>query len=328
MRRREFITTIGCAAATAAWPLAAHAQQSMPVIGFLNSASPGPYASFVQAFRVGLGIIGYFEGHNVVIDYRWAQGQYDQLAGLAAELVSRQMKVIAATGGVPSALAAKAATSTIPIVFSIGGDPVKFGLVPNLNRPSGNITGVTLFTSMLGARLLEMLHELVPNASVLAVLVNPNNPNAEADLGDMQAAVSNIEQKIIVLKASTATEIETAFATLAQQRGVALLVSADPFFNSQQSQLVALAAHYSIPAIYELLGFARAGGLASYGSSITEAYRRVGVYTGQILKGAKPADLPVMQPTHFELVINLRTAKMLGLDIPARLLAIADQLIE
>jgi putative ABC transport system substrate-binding protein len=277
---------------------------------------------------VGLGTIGYFEGHNVVIDYHWAQGQYDQLAGLAAELASRQVKVIAATGGVPSALAAKAATSTIPIVFSIGGDPVKFGLVPNLNRPSGNITGVTLFTSMLGGRLLEMLHELVPNASVLAVLVNPNNPNAEADLGDMQAAVSNIEQKVIVLKASTATEIETAFATLAQQRGVALLVSADPFFNSQQSQLVALAAHYSIPAIYELLGFARAGGLASYGSSITEAYRRVGLYTGQILKGAKPADLPVLQPTHFELVINLRTAKTLGLDIPARLLAIADQLIE
>jgi ABC-type uncharacterized transport system substrate-binding protein len=300
----------------------------MAVIGFLNSASPGPYAPFVQAFRVGLGTIGYFEGHNVVIDYHWAQGQYDQLAGLAAELASRQVKVIAATGGVPSALAAKAATSTIPIVFSIGGDPVKFGLVPNLNRPSGNITGVTLFTSMLGGRLLEMLHELVPNASVLAVLVNPNNPNAEADLGDMQAAVSNIEQKVIVLKASTATEIETAFATLAQQRGVALLVSADPFFNSQQSQLVALAAHYSIPAIYELLGFARAGGLASYGSSITEAYRRVGVYTGQILKGAKPADLPVLQPTHFELVINLRTAKTLGLDIPARLLAIADQLIE
>ena len=252
----------------------------MPVIGFLNSASPGPFASLVQAFRVGLGTIGYFEGHNVVIEYRWAQGQYDQLAGLAAELASRQVKVIAATGGVPSALAAKAATSTIPIVFAIGGDPVKFGLVPNLNRPSGNITGVTLFTSMLGARLLEMLHELVPNVSVLAVLVNPNNPNAEADLGDLQAAASSIEQKVIVLKASTATEFETAFATLAQQRSVALLVSADAFFNSQQPQLVALAARDSIPAVYELHGFASAGGLASYGSSITEAYRRVGLYTG------------------------------------------------
>ena len=328
MRRREFITALGGAAAAAAWPLAAHAQQSMAVIGFLNSASPGPYASFVQPFRVGIGTIGYFEGQNLVIEYRWAQGQYDQLAGLAAELASRQVKVIAATGGVPSALAAKAATSTIPIVFEIEGDPVKFGLVPNLNRPSGNITGCTLFTSMLGAKLLEILHELMPNASVLAVLVNPNNPNAETDLGDLQAATSSIEQKIIVLKASTATEFETAFATLAQQRGVALLVSSDPFFNSQQLQLVALAARHSIPAIYELLGFARAGGLASYGSSITEAYRRVGVYTGQILKGAKPADLPVMQATHFELVINLRTAKTLGLDIPARLLAIADQLIE
>jgi putative tryptophan/tyrosine transport system substrate-binding protein len=328
MRRREFIAALGGAAATAAWPLAANAQQPMAVIGFLNSTSPGPYASFVQAFRVGLGTIGYFEGQNLVIEYRWAQGQYDQLAGLAAELASRQVKVIAATGGVSSALAAKAATSTIPIVFSIAGDPVKFGLVPNLSRPSGNITGITLFTSMPGGRQLAMLHELVPNASVLAVLVNPNNPNAETNLGDLQAEASGIEQKIIVLKASTVTEFETAFATLAQKRSVALLVSADAFFNSQRPQLIALAARHSIPAIYELDGFARAGGLASYGSSITEAYRRVGVYTGQILKGAKPADLPVMQPTHFELVINLRTAKTLGLDIPARLLAIADQLIE
>jgi putative ABC transport system substrate-binding protein len=328
MRRREFITTIGGAAATAAWPLAAHAQQSMPVIGFLNSASPGPFASYVQAFRVGLGTIGYFEGQNTVIEYRWAQGQYDQLAGLAAELASRQVNVIAATGGVPSALAAKAATSTIPIVFSIGGDPIKFSLVPSLNRPSGNITGVTLFTTMLGARLLKMLHELVPNVSVLAVLVNPNNPNAETDLGDLRAAANGIEQKVVVLRASTGYEFETAFATLAQQRSVALLVSADAFFNSQQPQLVALAARHSIPAVYELHGFASAGGLASYGSSITEAYRRVGIYTGQILKGAKPADLPVMHPTHFELVINLRTAMTLGLDIPARLLAIADYLIE
>jgi putative ABC transport system substrate-binding protein len=327
MRRREFLTTLGGAAATAAWPLAAHAQQPMAVIGFLNSGLAGPFASLVQAFRVGLGQIGYFEDQNLVIEYRWAQGQYDQLAGLAAELASRQVSVIATTGGVPSALAAKAATSTIPIVFAIGGDPVKFGLVPNLNRPSGNITGVTLFTSMLGAKLLEMLHELVPDASVLAMLVNPNNPNVETEFGDLQAAASSIEQMFIVLKASTTVELETAFASLAQQRGVALLVSADPFFNSQQPQLVALAARHSIPAIYELHGFARAGGLASYGSSVTEAYRRVGVYTGQILKGAKAADLPVMQPTHFELVINLMTAKTLGLDIPARLLAIADQLI-
>ena len=326
MRRREFITLLGGAAA--AWPLAVRAQQSMLVIGFLNSASPGPFASLVQAFRVGLGNTGHFEGQNIVIEYRWAQGQYDRLGGLAADLASRQVRVIAATGGEPSALAAKAATSTIPIVFAIGGDPINVGLVPSLNRPTGNITGVTLFTSVLGAKRLEMLRELVPNASVLAVLMNPNNPNAETDIRDLQAAARSIGQKIIVLKASAATEFETAFATLVQQRVAALLVSADPFFNSQQPQLVALAARHSIPAIYELRAFATAGGLASYGSSITEAYRRVGVYTGQILKGAKPADLPVMQPTNFELVINLRTAKALGLTIPESLLLRADEVIE
>jgi len=300
----------------------------MPVVGFLNSASPGPFAPFVQAFRAGLGSAGYYEGQNVVIEYRWAQGQYGELAGLAADLVNRQVQVIAATGGEPSALAAKAATSMVPVVFAIGGDPVKEGLVSSLNRPSGNLTGVTLFTNVLGAKRLETLYELVPHASAVAVLVNPKNPNAETDISNLQAAARSVGKEISVLKASTATEFEAAFATLAQQQGTSLLVSADPFFNSQQPQLVALAARYSIPAIYELRGFAMAGGLASYGSSITDAYRRVGVYTGQILKGAKPGDLPVLLPTTFELVINLRTAKALGLKVPATLLARADDVIE
>jgi putative ABC transport system substrate-binding protein len=324
MRRREFIITLGGAAATAAWPPAGRAQQSMPVIGLLNSASPGgPYVSLVQAFRDGLKEIGYVEGQNVAIEYRWAQGQYDRLAGLAAELISRPVQVIVATGGEPSALAAKAATSTIPIVFAIGGDPVRFGLVTSFTRPLGNITGYTLFTNVLGAGRLRIFLELVPNASVLAMLVNPNNPNSETNISELQAAARDKGREIIVLKASAAAEFETAFTTLAQQPGAALFVNADPFFNSQQPQLVALAARYSIPAFYELSGFAVAGGLASYGPSITDAYHQVGLYTGQILKGAKPAELPVMQPTKFELVINLKTAKALGLEVPAKLLAYA-----
>jgi putative tryptophan/tyrosine transport system substrate-binding protein len=328
MRRRDFITTLGGAAATAAWPLAARAQQSMPVVGFLNSASPGPYVLNVEAFRDGLKEIGYVEGQNVAIEFRWAEGHFDRLAGLAADLVSRRVQVIAATGGEPSAFAAKVATSTIPIVFAIGGDPAEEGLVASFSRPMGNITGFTLFTNVLNGQRLRMLLALVPNAAVLAALVNPNNPTAATNIGDLQAAARGKGRDIIVLKASTPTEIETAFSTLARQRGVALLVGADPFFNAQQLQLVALAARYSIPAIYELGGFAVAGGLASFGPSITGAYRQVGLYTGRILKGEKPADLPVMQPTKFELIINLKTAKALGVEVPANLLASATKVIE
>jgi putative ABC transport system substrate-binding protein len=328
MRRREFITTAGAAAAAAAWRFVGHAQQSMPVIGFLNSASPGPFASFVQAFREGLGSMGYFEGQNVTIEYRWAKGQYDRLPALAGELVSHRVNVIAATGGEPSAFAAKAATSTIPIVFAIGGDPTKVGLVSSLNRPSANMTGVTLFTNVLGAKRLELLTQLIPNATHVAVLLNPNNPNSQMDIMNLQAAARSFGREITFLRASTVAGFKAAFATLAQQRGVALLVNADPFFNSQKAQLAVLAARYSIPTIYELRGFAISGGLASYGSSIIEAYRRVGVYSGQILKGAKPGDLPIIQPTSFELVINLRTAKALGLDVSPMLIARADEVIE
>jgi putative ABC transport system substrate-binding protein len=326
MKRREFITLLGGAAA--GWPFAARAQQpAMPVIGFLNSASPGPFAALVQAFRTGLGSTGHFEGQNVVIEYRWAQGQYDRLPALAAELVGLRVAVIAATGGDISGLAAKAATTKIPIV-AVGSDLVKTGVVSSLNHSGSNVTGMSLFTNVLGPKRFGLLHELVPDASVLAVLVNPRNPNAETDIKELQEAGRSIGKEIVVFKASAPAEVEAAFATLAKQQGAALLVSGDPFFNSQQPQLIALTARYSIPAIYELRGFAMAGGLASYGSSITDAYRRAGVYTGQILKGAKPDDLPVMQPTTFELVINLKTAKVLGLTIPPGVLARADEVIE
>jgi putative ABC transport system substrate-binding protein len=324
MRRRDFIGLLGGAVA---WPLAVRAQQSTPVIGFLNSASPGPFATYVQAFRAGLGSIGHFEGQNVKIEYRWAQGQYDRLPELVADLVRMRVAVIAATGGDVSGLAAKAATTTIPIV-AIGSDLVRTGVVASLSRPGRNVTGVSVFTNVLAPKRLELLRELVPKASVLAVLVNPNNPNTEIDIRTLNEAARSFGQDILVFKATAAADFESAFTTLAQRQGAALLVNADPFFNSQQPQLVALAARHSIPAIYEFRGFAVAGGLASYGTSITDAYRRAGVYVGQILKGASPADLPVLQPTVFELVINLRTAKALGLEVSPTVLARADEVIE
>jgi putative ABC transport system substrate-binding protein len=323
MRRREFIGLVGCAAA--AWPLAARAQQT--AIGYLDGGSPEANAHFVAAFRKGLSEIGYVEGQNVAFEFRWAEGRTERLPALAAELVRRQVAVIVASP-IPAALAAKAATTTIPIVFLIGTDPVKLGLVASLARPGGNVTGVNFLNRETDAKRLGLLRDLVPQTTVIAVLRNPTRPDAADQLEDVQEAARTLGKQVLVLNASTGSEIDTGFATLAQQRADALVVVADAFISARRDHIVALAARLALPAIYSLREFAAAGGLMSYSASLTESFRQVGVYTGRILKGAKPADLPVTMPTRFELVINLKTAKTLGLTIPSGVLAIADEVIE
>ena len=328
MRRRAFIAGLGSAAA---WPLAAGAQRpAKPVIGFLSGQSPDTSAHLVAAFLRGLSETGYAEGRDVTIEYRWALGQIDTLPALAADLVSRQVAVIAATagGGTPASLAAKAATTRIPIVFTSGADPVEIGLVSSLNRPGGNITGVTFISAALGSKRIELLRDLVPRASGIAVLSNPNSPIAARQLREVQEAARAVGEHITILNASDIQEIDAAFEMLGQIRSSALLVGADPFFFSRREQFAALTARYAIPALFEDRDFTVAGGLMSYGASVSDAVRLVGVYTGRILKGEMPGDLPVMQPTKFELVINLKTAKALGLTVPETLLATADEVIQ
>jgi putative tryptophan/tyrosine transport system substrate-binding protein len=324
MRRRNFMTVL---AGAAAYPLFSGAQQKpMPVIGFLGSDSPGPAASYLPAFHQGLSETGYVEGQNVVIEYRWAEGQYDRPPALVADLVGKGVDVIV-TSGTPPALAAKAATSTIPIVFSVG-DPIEIGLVASLARPGDNLTGVSLMSTELMPKRLELVSELVPQAAVIALLVNPNNPIAERTMRDVQEAARAKGVQLQILKAGTEGEIDATFATLLELQAGALVVVADPFFGARREQLVALAAHHAVPTIYFRRQFAELGGLISYASSLTAASRLVGVYVGKILKGAKPADLPVEQPTTFELVVNLKTAKALGLTVPPAILARADEVIE
>jgi putative ABC transport system substrate-binding protein len=325
--RRTFITLLGGGAA--AWPLAARAQQpAMPVVGYLHSGSPAPFAHLVTAFRQGLKEAGYVEGQNVKVEYRWAEGRYDQLPAMAADLVGRRVAVIVTQGGDPPPLAAKSATSTIPIVFTISSDPVKLGLVGSLNRPGGNVTGFWAYTSLLGTKRFELIRQLLPANTLIAVLVNPNNPNAHIDTPYFQDAARTLGQSISLMTASTETEIDAVFATLSDRRVSALLVNTDPFFLARRDQFVSLAARYSVPTVYPWREAVAAGGLISYGARLADGYRQVGIYAGRILKGAKPADLPVVQPTNFELVINLKTAKALGLEVPPTLLARADEVIE
>jgi putative ABC transport system substrate-binding protein len=325
MRRREFITLLG---GVAAWPLAARAQQPVPVIDFLHSASADAFVRQVAVFQQGLRDNGYVEGQNLVIEYRWADGRSDRLATLAADLVRRDVAVIAALGGNNPTLAARAATRTIPIVFNTGADPVRSGLVPSLSRPGGNVTGVSFLVEELGAKTLGLLHELVPKAMVIGVLINPSNPEAERETMMMQEAARTLGLRLEIIRSATANEIDNAFPILLERRVGALIVIADPFFGSRTAQLVELAARNRIPTAYYRREYAEAGGLMSYGTSANEAYRQVGNYVARILKGTKPAELPVYQVVKFEFLINLKTAKALGLEVPPGLSARADEVIE
>jgi putative tryptophan/tyrosine transport system substrate-binding protein len=325
IKRRAFVTLLSGAAA---WPLAARAQQALPVIGFLSARSPRESASVEAGFREGLKETGYVEGQNVHIAFRWADGQFDELPTLAAELVRRQVGVIIAIGGGNTALAAKSATTTIPIVFVVGFDPVVAGLVASLNRPSGNLTGMTLMSPSLGQKRLELLRELAPNAAVVAMLVNPQNPDGVPEIGDIEDAARGMGIGIKAFSANRSSDLYSAFSEIAELRPDALLVVSSPFFLVRREDIVALAARIKCPVIYPFREFADSGGLLSYGANIPSAYREAGNYAGRILKGAKPADLPVMQPAKFELVLNLKTAKSLGLTVPPTLLAIADEVIE
>jgi len=326
MRRRDFIKAVAGSAMT--WPLAARAQQAMPVIGFLGSELPDLYVDRLRAFRQGLNEASFVEGRNVAIEYRWAEGRNDRLPGLADDLVRRRVTVMVATT-TPAVLAAKAATTTIPIAFLTGTDPVAMGVVASLNRPGGNMTGVSNLSTEMGAKQLELLHAVIPSATVIALLVNPTDPIIVETLSKgLQTAARAIQREILLVSASTEREIDTAFTTLVQRKVGALVVGNDPFFNARPDQLVALAARHAVPAIYPYREFVAAGGLMSYGSSLADAYRLVGVYAGRILKGEKPADLPVQQSTKVELVLNLKTAKALGITLPISLLGRADEVIE
>jgi putative ABC transport system substrate-binding protein len=329
MRRRDFITLLGGAAA--AWPLTARAQQQpmLPVIGYLSTRSPSDSADIVAAFRKGLGEGGYSEGRNLAIEWRFAEGQYDQLPVLTADLVRDRVNVLVATGGTGSAVAAKPLVpATMPMVFAMGGDPVKLGIVPDLARPHGNVTGVTFLVNALTAKQLQLLQEFAPTAKVVGFLVNPNDPNLSSQLNQAREATNALGHKLIIANATTERDLESAFAMLAHERVEDLFVQVDPFFTDRRAKITALAERYSLPAIYALREFVDAGGLMSYGTSISDANRQLGVYVGQVLKGKQPADLPVIQSTKFELVINLKTAKALGLAVPQTLLVAADEVIE
>jgi putative tryptophan/tyrosine transport system substrate-binding protein len=327
MKRREFITLLGGAAA--AWPLAARAQQfTIPTIGFLSSLAQSDLGLVIPAFQQGLNAAGFVEGRNIAIEYRWADGDYQRLPALAADLVNRKVAVVAAISGTPSALAAKAATTTIPIVFAIGGDPVAPGLVASLNRPGGNVTGASFYTAPLVTKRLDLARELVPDGSLIALLMNPNNPPSVEEGRAVQAAAAHLGQRLLILRASTLSQVEDAFASLKQQQVRALIVSSDPFFFIERVKLVVLMARDALPTIFADREQAEAGGLMSYGASRTDAYRQAATYVGRIIKGEKPAELPVTLPTKFHILVNLKTAKSLRIDIPASLLARADEVIE